>query len=358
MSQRSLVDFVTEVNGESHLRIEHDYGDGFVRLHTSEAERRQAAQDIRCSEDIVIELLRNARDAHAAHLFMAVSRDGDRRVVTVVDDGDGVPASMHETIFMPRVTSKLDSSHMDAWGLHGRGMALYSIAQNALDARVVASGVKLGTSMRVVTDTRKLPEKKDQSSFPRFLLDENGTVAVRGPKNILRTSCEFAIETRNDCSVYVGSPAEIAATLYAHGLSTLSAVDRAFCKDVDALPLAKRLAAASDPEDFAATAERMGLSLSPRTARRILDGEIDELDSLLDQVVIENGAPTQRPKRAKKRKLKVHRADADEFRDDVLQAFGKLAERYYLEGDVEPCVRVSSDKITVSIPLAERQEDL
>ena len=53
MNDRSLAGFVASVNGEGHLRVEYDYGDGFVRLRTSEAERRQAAQDIRNTESIV-----------------------------------------------------------------------------------------------------------------------------------------------------------------------------------------------------------------------------------------------------------------------------------------------------------------
>ena len=65
MGASNLEQFVDSICDESHLRIEDDLGDGFVRLRTSEAERRQAAHDIRSTEDIVIELLRNARDAHA-----------------------------------------------------------------------------------------------------------------------------------------------------------------------------------------------------------------------------------------------------------------------------------------------------
>ena len=45
---------------------------------------------------------------------------------------------------------------------------------------------------------------------------------MRGPKNILRTACEFAIECRHDCTVYLGSLTDIAATLYAFGLSSLT----------------------------------------------------------------------------------------------------------------------------------------
>lgn len=358
MAARPLQDFVEEVNGGSRLRVEHDYGGGFVRLGTSEAERRQAAQDIQCSENIVLELLRNSRDAHAAHVFMALSKEGSRRTIAVIDDGDGIPAAMHELVFEPRVTSKLDSSHMDAWGLHGRGMALFSIAQNSLSARVTSSGSALGCSLVVETDTGALPERADQSGFPRFLMSEDGSVNVRGPRNILRTSCEFAIESRDSCSVFVGSPAEVAAALYAFGLSSLSAVDRAFCPDAGSLPVVKRLATASDPADLSALAAGIGLAISARTARRILDGEIDEAPNLLERVTIEGagkpGAKRGRRGGAPGKRLRLQRADAEELARSAREAFAGIAGRYYLEAEVEPRVRVMRDKVTITIPVVEK----
>ena len=75
MEGDTLSDFIDDVCGESRLRVEDDLGDGFVRLRSSEAERRQAAQDIRSSEDVVIELLRNARDAGASRIYLADKYD-------------------------------------------------------------------------------------------------------------------------------------------------------------------------------------------------------------------------------------------------------------------------------------------
>ena len=83
MSDGTLASFIEDVCGESHLRVEADLGGGFVRLRSSEAERRQAAQDIRCTEDIVIEMLRNARDAHASAVFVACTRDGNNRRIVM-----------------------------------------------------------------------------------------------------------------------------------------------------------------------------------------------------------------------------------------------------------------------------------
>ena len=77
--------------------VEDDLGDGFVRLRVSEAERRQAKQDIRCVEDAVIEMLRNARDAHARTIIMGTSRSGDARRIIVADDGDGIPERLRRS---------------------------------------------------------------------------------------------------------------------------------------------------------------------------------------------------------------------------------------------------------------------
>ena len=98
MADEALEAFIENVCGDSHLRSRPTSGDGFVRLRSAEAERRQAAHDIRSTEDIVIEMLRNARDAHAKSIFLAVSREGQRRRLVMIDDGDGVPAAMHELV--------------------------------------------------------------------------------------------------------------------------------------------------------------------------------------------------------------------------------------------------------------------
>ncbi len=95
MDEQPLETFIENLVGDSHLRVEQDFGGGYVRLKTSEAQRRQAVQDIRSSEDILIELLRNSRDAGATHIFVATAKEGDRRSLVVLDDGSGIPAAMH-----------------------------------------------------------------------------------------------------------------------------------------------------------------------------------------------------------------------------------------------------------------------
>lgn len=357
MADRSLTSFIEEVSGDSHLRVEDDLGDGFVRLRSAEAERRQARHDIRSTEDIVIEMLRNARDAHARSIFLALSREGSSRRICMIDDGDGIPHAMQSRIFEPRVTSKLDTMHVDKWGVHGRGMALFSIAENAESARVLSSEIGMGTALAVETNLDKLPEKTDQSSTPTFSLDEGGELQIRGPRNINRLVCEFAYEHRASLSVYCGSATDVAATLYGFGRATVSASARAFAKDPTELPVAKRLCLATDPESFVELSSAMGLPMSERSARRILDGSIGCLEPVADTVVFEGGGQ-RRGKQSKKldadvRGLRIDAADMEDFSASLKTAFADLANRYYLESDVRPEIRVSRDGIHVIFPVSK-----
>ena len=138
-----LASFVEATCGNGALRVEENLGAGYVRLRVAEAERRQAKHDIRCIEDVVIEMLRNARDAGARHIYVASSREGDTRTIVMLDDGSGIPANMHDRIFEARVTSKLESVHVDRWGVHGRGMALFSVRENVESARRRQCAAKL-----------------------------------------------------------------------------------------------------------------------------------------------------------------------------------------------------------------------
>ncbi|NPD30290.1 ATP-binding protein [Eggerthellaceae bacterium zg-1084] len=359
MDEGSLTAFVKRVSGSDHQRVEEDFGEGFVRLRISEAERRQALQDIRGSEDIVLELLRNARDAHASHIFLATSREGARRTILCIDDGEGIPASMHRRVFEPRVTSKLDSSHLDTWGLHGRGMALYSISQAAIAAHVVASSPGQGTAIWVETSIDQVGERRDQSTFPTFVRGEGNGVAVRGPRNILRTCCEFALAERARCTVHVGSSTEVAAALFHHACGSLSSFDRAFGPDPASLPVAKRLGLAADPASFARIAATLGLSFSERSARRILDGAVAPAPGILDLVSIE-APPTRsnapRHHRPDACSVSLSAEDRAQLAEGVRAAYAPLAQRFYLEPDVEPLVRVSGDRLLISVPLASQRE--
>ncbi len=353
-----LISFIASMSGEGSLRVEENLGEGFVRLRVSEAERRQAKHDIQHVEDIVIEMLRNARDAGADKIYLATFKEDAVRTLLFFDNGCGVPEDMRERIFDARVTSKLESMRMDRWGVHGRGMALFSIRQNVSEARVVASDPDRGSSFKVTVDTAELSERSDQSSWPVATKDENGSfVCSKGPHNIIRTACEFALEELHTCDVFIGSPTEIAATMYAQALSELDASKLLFMDDERSLPVISRLGYASDSADFIRIASGLGIQISERTAHRIMAGSIAPLRSVSAKLLRERDTSTKRDApidlTRDRRGLKIAKDDLGNFTRAVERDFEDLAERYYLTVAGEPKVRVGKDRITVSIPIAK-----
>jgi hypothetical protein len=345
----SLIDFVNAVSGDTFLKVEETLTDGFVRLLVSEAERRQAKHDIQSFEDIVVELLRNARDAHAPQIFIATGRDGSNRTLVMIDDGIGIPAAMHELVFEPRVTSKLETMVMDRWGVHGRGMALFSVRSNVSSASVVSSAPHKGASVRVVADTELLTERSDQSTWPVVDRDEQGVLRVAtGPHNIVRRVLEFACE-HPEIDVYLGSPAEVLATLVSTAQAALDRSDLLFCDDVTRLPVWQRPTAASDASDLVDIATAIGLDVSERTAHRILSGELVSLGTVLSQALAEDDvAPQPAPDIYRDRRgLKIDAADLTSFRREIAGAFDRLAERYYLHLKGEPRITVGKDAVRV-----------
>lgn len=385
----SLPQFIQDVTGESHLRIETDLGDGFVRLSSSEAERRQAKHDIRCVEDIVIEMLRNARDAQARLIYLATVREGNTRRIVMIDDGAGIPQSMHTAVFEPRVTSKLDTYHMDRWGVHGRGMALYSIRENAKSARVVASAPHKGSAIEVIVDTEVLPERADQSSLPHRIVSDDGRAVMRGPRNINRMVAEFVTEKKDAPQVFVGSAIQIAATMRQAGLRALptggdgaaltpdggrhagEAVEAESSAGLRAnLPLCLQPALAATPHELAQVCRAIGLDMSERSARRILDGQVEAVSSFLSNLVArpseakhpvrtgagsdERGSETtidclRKPRDA--RTLGIARDDLNMLAHEVERAWVPIARAYYLDADVRPQIRLAKDGVRIFIPV-------
>lgn len=353
----ALLNLVSAVSGETYLKVEENLGDGYVRLRISEAERRQAKHDIRSFEDVVVELLRNARDARAQRIFIANSRDGDTRTLVMIDDGVGMPPQMHDRVFEPRVTSKLETMVMDRWGVHGRGMALYSIKANVQNARIVSSDTHRGTSLAVISSAQRLTERADQSSWPTVERDGDGLLRVaRGPHNIVRRVLEFACE-HPEIDVFLGSPTEIVATLAALGHASLDTTDLLFAEDLSRLSVWQRPSAATDASDLVEISDAIGLSISERTAHRILSGELAVLDSVVKLAMTEEEPHAQpEPDIYKDRRgLKVHHSDLTEFRREVTAAFDRLAERYYIHLRGEPRVTVGRDGITVRFEV-EKEE--
>lgn len=355
-----LISFIASMSGEGNLRVEENLGEGYVRLRVSEAERRQAKHDIQHVEDIVIEMLRNARDAGADRIYVATAKEEGVRTLLFLDNGSGVPADMQERIFDARVTSKLESMKMDRWGVHGRGMALFSIKQNTDEASVITSGPDLGSAFKVRVATDRLPERTDQSTWPQAVKDEDGRyVCARGPHNIIRETCEFSLEELHDCDVYLGSPSEIAATLYSQASSKLDTAQMLFIDDEAELPVIDRLGLASDAEDFIRICSGIGIDLSERTAHRILAGQIKPVRSVGGRLLRERDSTSHQPQQVDltkdRRGLKIARDDIDRFSRALEKDFSDLASRYYLNLSGDPKIRVTRDRITVTFDLGKEE---
>ena len=355
-----LISFIASMSGEGNLRVEENLGEGYVRLRVSEAERRQAKHDIQHVEDIVIEMLRNARDAGATKIYLATTKEEGVRTLLFLDNGSGVPLDMQERIFDARVTSKLESMKMDRWGVHGRGMALFSIKQNTDSAAVITSGPQLGSAFKVMVDGSRLSERVDQSSWPQAVKDETGHyVCARGPHNIIRSTCEFALEEMRGCDVYLGSPSEIAATLHAHAASKLDTEQLLFIDDETELPVVDRLGLASDAEDFIRICSGLGFDLSERTAHRILSGQIKPVRSVSGRLLRERDTSPKQPQAIDlskdRRGLKIAKDDINRFSRAVERDFSDLASRYYLNLAGDPKIRVTRDRITVTFDLGKEE---
>ncbi|TET49222.1 MAG: ATP-binding protein [Actinomycetota bacterium] len=205
--------FLDQLNIKDALSVEEDLGNGYVRLKISEAERRQALQDINCVEDIIVELLRNSRDAGSKNIFIGTKRLEDKnRIIHFIDDGVGIPPGMGNLIFEARVTSKLDNGKKDSYGFHGRGMALFSIKLNVDDIRLSFSDKSKGASFYLDIDLDKVPEKKDQSLIPQIIKMDDDVNIIGGVNNIIKTIIEFQLQNK-DMNFYYGTPTQILATM-------------------------------------------------------------------------------------------------------------------------------------------------
>ena len=351
-SDGSLIDFVSSLTGGDVLRVEESLGGGYVRLRTAEAERRQAKHDVRCVEDALIELLRNARDAGASRIFVGTSREGNIRTIVVVDDGCGIPPELHERVFDARVTSKLDSMRMDRWGVHGRGMALFSISENATSAEVMASDVGKGCAMRVMFDVSQLPERADQSSWPE-VKGRRGKESVRGPHNLYRTCVEFGLEERGTCNVYVGSPSEALATMRARVDTKGMVWNQAATGEA---PVAMGPALARDAREMACVASILGIEISERNAHRILVGQISPLPNAVARAT---GLRVPQDTRSKPlisdepRRLELAPQDESDLSLALREAFELVAERYYVRLTDDPIVRMGPGRMTVTYEFGE-----
>lgn len=357
-----LVSFVRSLADSHTLTVEEDLGFGFVKLRVTEAERRQALQDIRSVEDVVKELVRNSRDADASRIFIAFQKEKGRwRHVTVIDDGRGIPAPLHRRIFEARVTSKAKDVERDVFGVHGRGMALYSIKHVADLAELVNSEEGRGTAIRVKLDTEKVPEKHDQSTFPRVEnTDGKGPEITGGPHNVLRHLVEFILE-RPSILVYLGSNSEVLSTLYQDSMDLLQrgrAEGRRW-------PIWAELGRFKEGRRLREYAEQnLGLCVSHRNCFRILDGEVPRLRSVNEMV--ERGLPCLSLRKVKpsadavrtREENPVKRMDREALSmilrgvDEILQ---DICSRYFLQvKNLE--LRRKRDRLIISAVVGEDED--
>jgi len=205
--------FLDQLNIKDSLSVEEDLGNGYVRLKISEAERRQALQDINCVEDIIVELLRNSRDSGSKNIFIGTKRLEDKnRIIHFIDDGAGIPPNLSDLIFEARVTSKLDNGKKDSYGFHGRGMALFSIKLNVNDIRLSFSDRSKGASFYLDIDLDKVPEKKDQSIIPQIIKMDEDVNIIGGVNNIIKTIIEFQLQNK-DMNFFYGTPTQVLVTM-------------------------------------------------------------------------------------------------------------------------------------------------
>lgn len=350
-----LLEFVEHVAGDAYMRVEEDLGGGFVRLNVIEAERRQAKHDIQSVEDIVIELLRNSRDAGAKTLFVALTKDAaGYRYINAVDDGAGIPSAFSGLIFEPRVTTKLDHLTEDRYGIHGRGMALYAIKQRAETIDLVYSSPNQGTSFRVIIDVSSLRERNDQSTYPTLEIDDNGNPVCKGIHNIPRIVVEFAMDTP-DISIYLGSPTEILATMRAMSTNEdhAAAIIRAG-RDSVSRPLWSLAGSARDVKSLATLADRFfGLQISDRNLYRIISNEITSLEAIRPgnyrNVLKRQSIKSSCKKLSENSSRLLQDADIEYVAIQSMRALNVVAAKYFLRAQRKPEVKREGDKLKISL---------
>ncbi len=238
-----------------------DLGNGFARLMGVEGLRRSPAT-IRSVEDALFELLRNSRDAKAKNIYVASSLKSRRyRALIVIDDGQGIPETHKHLVFEPGVTTRhLDPGENEDDLLHGAGLSLYHIRNAALHAEVLSTSSP--TAIKVVFDTRSLPEKSLQSG------------SRPSKTNLLATLTRFADQATSSEAphLYHASPARILARLLE---------DRIIHYENESK---------QGTGVLRKTAWRLGLEVSSRTVQRVISGEILAASEVVGGVYREKGA--------------------------------------------------------------------
>ncbi len=278
-----------------------DLGSGFARLTGPEGARRSSSPIIHV-EDALLELLRNARDAAAAHVFVASTLAGRRlRTLTVIDDGRGIPDAYASLVFEAGVTTRHLTPVPDptarTGSYHGAGLALYHVRQAAISAEVLSSSSP--TAVRATFDTRTLPERRLQS-------------ASRPSKsNLLATVEAFARSEGwvNPPHVYYGSPARILAALFSERIIQITGGNGALRGE----------------------AARVGLDLSLRTVQRVSKGGVLPAEPVATATAGDGTASVRRGRRAEGGGPVLVVGDKEEA--EIAAILGRAARAGYMELD-------------------------
>jgi hypothetical protein len=377
--------FLDQLNIKDALSVEEDLGNGYVRLKISEAERRQALQDINCVEDIIVELLRNSRDAGSKNIFIGTKRLEDKnRIIHFVDDGAGIPHNLKDLIFEARVTSKLDNGKKDSYGFHGRGMALFSIKLNVDEISVSFSDKSKGASFYLGIDLDKVPEKKDQSIIPQVIKMDDDVNIIGGVNNIIKTIIEFQLQNK-DMNFFYGTPTQVLATMReilkrdkSQGIypsfddweKLINFIDQNDIK-ITEIPVLT-----NNANLMGEIAEKIfNMSISRRGIQRIMYNEVKPLDplklDLLNYTIIDEGPESQEKdktgsnkngKDSERIKLYDESKLASRFKDEEIRCIidaleemiNKLGNKYFISTSKNIEFKRSNNIIKVIIDLAEK----